>query len=218
MNITVAGILVAGGKSSRMGGGDKCMRLLAGKPILEHIIERVGPQVSQLVINTNGDPKRFSSFGLQVILDSVDGYFGPLAGVLSGMEWTKKNLSDCKWIVTIATDTPFLPANLVQRLIEAATNYSADVTFASSAQRRHPVFGLWPVSLSDDLRHALIHEGIRKIDHWANKYNCVEVAFDEELVDPFFYINKPDDLVQAELLLDSYKLSTNNNYIHSKKG
>ena len=203
MNNMVAGILLAGGKSRRMGGGDKCMNLLDGKPILGHIIECVGPQVSQLVINTNGDPKRFSSFGLQVILDSVEGYFGPLAGVLSGMEWAKNHFSECKWIVTFATDTPFLPTDLVERLIESATYYSADVTFAASANRRHPVFGLWPVSLSEDLRYALIHEGIRKIDHWADKYDCIEVIFDEELVDPFFNINKPEDLVQAELLLNN---------------
>tara|TARA_B110000196_G_scaffold319281_1_gene336908 strand:+ start:18715 stop:19353 length:639 start_codon:yes stop_codon:yes gene_type:complete len=202
-NKMVAGILLAGGKSRRMGGGDKCMNLLNGKPILEHIIECVDPQVNQLVINTNGDPKRFSSFGLQVILDDVEGYLGPLAGILSGMEWAKKNVLECKWIATFATDTPFLPPNLVQRLIETATYYSADVTFASSSERRHPVFGLWPVSLSEDLRHALIYEGIRKIDHWADKYNCAEVSFDEELVDPFFNINKPEDLVQAEFLLSN---------------
>ena len=197
----VAGILLAGGQSRRMGGGDKCLRLLGGQPILARIIERVAPQVSRLVINANGDPDRFASFGVPVAADTVDGYAGPLAGVLTGMEWVAANASECTWIATFATDAPFLPDDLVERLCEAVSSGAADMACALSNGRRHPVFGLWPVVLSAELRNALVVRGVRKVDDWTDGYNLGEVEFAVDAIDPFFNVNRPEDLTFAESYL-----------------
>lgn len=197
----VAGVLLAGGQSRRMGGGDKCLRSLGGLPILARIIETVAPQVSRLVINANGDPDRFASFGVPVAADTVDGYAGPLAGVLTGMEWVAANAPECDWIATFATDAPFLPDDLVERLCEAVSNGTADMACALSNGRRHPVFGLWPVALSAELRRELVVRGVRKVDDWTDGYNRREVEFAVDAIDPFFNVNRPEDLVAAESYL-----------------
>jgi len=197
----VAGVLLAGGQSRRMGGGDKCLRPLGGQPILARIIETVAPQVSRLVINANGDPDRFASFGVPVAADTVDGYAGPLAGVLTGMEWVAVNAPECVWIATFATDAPFLPDDLVERLCEAVSNGAADMACALSNGRRHPVFGLWPVALSAELRRALVVRGVRKVDDWTDGYNRREVEFAVDTIDPFFNVNRPEDLTTAESYL-----------------
>ncbi len=197
----VAGVLLAGGQSRRMGGGDKCLRPLGGQPILARIIETVAPQVSRLVINANGDPERFASFGVPVAADTVDGYAGPLAGVLTGMEWVAANAPECVWIATFATDAPFLPDDLVERLCEAVSNGAADMACAQSNSRRHPVFGLWPVALSAELRSALVVRGVRKVDDWTDGYNRREVEFAVDAIDPFFNVNRPEDLTAAESYL-----------------
>lgn len=197
----VAGVLLAGGQSRRMGGGDKCLRPLGGQPILARIIETVAPQVSRLVINANGDPERFASFGVPVAADTVDGYAGPLAGVLTGMEWVAANAPECDWIATFATDAPFLPDDLVERLCEAVSNGAADMACAQSNGRRHPVFGLWPVALSAELRRELVVRGVRKVDDWTDGYNRREVEFAVDAIDPFFNVNRPEDLVAAESYL-----------------
>ncbi|MCZ6511620.1 MAG: molybdenum cofactor guanylyltransferase MobA [Alphaproteobacteria bacterium] len=197
----VAGVLLAGGQSRRMGGGDKCLRPLGGQPILARIIETVAPQVSRLVINANGDPERFASFGVPVAADTVDGYAGPLAGVLTGMEWVAANAPECDWIATFATDAPFLPDDLVERLCEAVSNGTADMACALSNGRRHPVFGLWPVALSAELRRELVVRGVRKVDDWTDGYNRREVEFAVDAIDPFFNVNRPEDLVAAESYL-----------------
>ena len=197
----VAGVLLAGGQSRRMGGGDKCLRPLGGQPILARIIETVAPQVSRLVINANGDPDRFASFGVPVAADTVDGYAGPLAGVLTGMEWVAANAPECDWIATFATDAPFLPDDLVERLCEVVSNGTADMACALSNGRRHPVFGLWPVALSAELRRELVVRGVRKVDDWTDGYNRREVEFAVDAIDPFFNVNRPEDLVAAESYL-----------------
>ncbi|MCZ6839698.1 MAG: molybdenum cofactor guanylyltransferase MobA [Alphaproteobacteria bacterium] len=197
----VAGVLLAGGQSRRMGGGDKCLRPLGGQPILARIIETVAPQVSRLVINANGDPDRFASFGVPVAADTVDGYAGPLAGVLTGMEWVAANAPECDWIATFATDAPFLPDDLVERLCEAVSNGTADMACALSNGRRHPVFGLWPVALGPELRRELVVRGVRKVDDWTDGYNRREVEFAVDAIDPFFNVNRPEDLVAAESYL-----------------
>lgn len=197
----VAGVLLAGGQSRRMGGGDKCLRPLGGQPILARIIETVAPQVSRLVINANGDPERFASFGVPVAADTVDGYAGPLAGVLTGMEWVAANAPECDWIATFATDAPFLPDDLVERLCEVVSNGTADMACALSNGRRHPVFGLWPVALSAELRRELVVRGVRKVDDWTDGYNRREVEFAVDTIDPFFNVNRPEDLVAAESYL-----------------
>ena len=152
----VVGVLLAGGQARRMGGGDKCLRRLGERTILEQVIERARPQVAALVLNANGDPARFADFGLPVIPDVIEGFAGPLAGVLTGMDWARTHRADCPWIATIATDTPFFPPDLVGRMLRAVERQAADLACAASDGRAHPVFGLWPVRLADDLRSALV--------------------------------------------------------------
>ncbi|MEM7222897.1 MAG: molybdenum cofactor guanylyltransferase MobA [Pseudomonadota bacterium] len=199
----VAGVLMAGGQSRRMGGGDKCLRDLAGKPILAHILERARPQVAAMVLNANGDPARFAAFGQPIVADSVEGFAGPLAGVLSGMEWAAATLPGCRWIVSFACDAPFLPLDLAKRLMDAVKEEGADMACAQSLGRDHPVFGLWPLALKDELAHAMTEEGLRKVDLWTGRYRLARVAFAPletaaGPLDPFFNTNRPEDLEQAE--------------------
>jgi molybdenum cofactor guanylyltransferase len=194
----VVGVLLAGGQARRMGGGDKSLRRLGDRTILEHVIERVRPQVAALVLNANGDPARFARFGLPVAADVIEGFAGPLAGALTGMEWTRRHRPDCAWIATIATDSPFLPEDLVARLGRAVEG--ADLACARSGGRAHPVFGLWPVRLAEDLRRAMV-EGVRKVDLWTARHRLVEVDFAADPIDPFFNTNRPEDLAEAERLL-----------------
>ena len=197
----VVGVLLAGGQARRMGGGDKCLRALAGKPILAHVIERIRPQVETLVLNANGDPERFEPFGLPVVSDVVGDFAGPLAGVLTGMDWASAHRPGCPWIVTIATDTPFLPRDLVSSMMDAVQEQKAELACAVSDGRTHPVFGLWPVSLAEALRCAMVEEDLRKVDRFTARYRLAEVAFASEPFDPFFNTNRPEDLEEAERLL-----------------
>lgn len=199
----VVGVLLAGGQARRMGGGDKCLRRLGETTILEHVIARARPQVATLVLNANGDPGRFAAFRLPVVADVVEGFAGPLAGVLSGMDWTRAHRPDCPWIATIATDTPFFPGDLVARMLAAGQEDDAELACAGSGGRAHPVFGLWPVRLADELRAAMIEEGIRKVDVWTARHRLVEVPFATDPIDPFFNTNRPEDLAEAERLLDA---------------
>ena len=203
----VLGVLLAGGQARRMGGGDKCLRPLGGRPILARVIERAAPQVRALLLNANGDPARFAAFGLPVAADVVEGFAGPLAGVLSGMEWARAERPGCPWIATIATDTPFFPGDLVARLLAAIERESADLACAASAGRTHPVFGLWPVGLADDLRRAMLKEGIRKVDVWTARRRLAVVDFPTTPLDPFFNTNRPEDLAEAERLLERQQVS-----------
>ncbi len=199
----VLGCVLAGGLARRMGGGDKGFLSLGGKPILERVIERIEPQVSSLVINANGDPERFARFGIPVVPDSVEGFAGPLAGVLAGLEWTRTHAPSAQWVVTAATDTPFFPPDLVSRFLAACEGGQADLAAASSRGRAHPVFGLWPVRLAEDLRRAMTEEGIRKVDLWTARHSLALVDFDAPY-DPFFNANRPEDLSQAEALLKAF--------------
>lgn len=197
----VVGLLLAGGLSRRMGGGDKTLRLLAGRPVLAHVIERIGPQLRRLCLNANGDPARFASFGLPVVPDSIEGFAGPLAGVLAGLDWAAGNAPDCPWVVSVPTDAPFLPRDLVARLLAPCARGEADMACATSAGQAHPVVGLWPVALRAELRHALAEEQIRKVDLWTARYRLAPVEFSAEPVDPFFNANRPEDLAEAERLV-----------------
>ena len=201
MTEPVAGVLLAGGKSRRMGGGDKCLLELAGRPVLDRIIRRVRPQVGPLVLNANGDGARFAGFGLPVAADVVDGFAGPLAGVLTGLEWAAANAPGCDWMASFACDAPFVPADLVARLIDAVAADGADMACARSGGRDHPVFGLWPVRLAAALRSAVVDEAIRKVDLWTARYRLVRADFAADPVDPFFNLNSPDDMARAEELL-----------------
>ena len=198
---SVLGVLLAGGRARRMGGGDKCLRRLGDRTILAHVVERARPQAGALLLNANGDPERFAGFGLPVAADVVEGFVGPLAGVLTGMEWARAHRPDLPWIATVATDTPFFPRDLVSRMLAAVAAGGADLACAASAGRAHPVFGLWPVRLAVDLRRAMVDEEIRKVDLWTARHRLVEVIFPATAVDPFFNTNRPDDLAEAERLL-----------------
>jgi molybdenum cofactor guanylyltransferase len=198
--MNVVGLLLAGGQSRRMGGGDKALRLLAGQTFLARIIERLRPQVAALVLNANGDPARFAGFGLPIVADGVPDFAGPLAGVLAGLDWAAVQRPDCSHIVSVATDAPFLPRDLVARLAESLLAAGADLACAASGGRAHPVFGLWPVRFREDLRQALVAEHIRKVDLWTARHKLVTVPFADRPVDPFFNANRPEDLDAAAAL------------------
>lgn len=197
----VAGIILAGGQSRRMGGGDKALRTLGGETLLSRVIARARPQVRALALNANGDPARFSAFALPVIADAVPGFAGPLAGVLTGLEWARANAPGLDWLASFATDAPFLPRDLVARLLRAAESETADLACAASGGRNHPVFGLWPMRLAVDLRRAVVEEGIRKVEDWTGRYQVAIVDFPARPFDPFFNANRPEDLAEAEQLL-----------------
>ena len=197
--MTVAGIVLAGGQSRRMGGGDKCLRPLAGRPILAHIIERARPQVAALALNANGDPRRFAGFGLPVVADSIADFAGPLAGVLAGLDWAATLEPETTHVASFAGDAPFLPLDLVARLAAAVASGHA-IACAGSGGRVHPVFGLWPVALRENLRAALAVEGIRKVDQWTGRFRLAVVEFAAAPLDPFFNTNRPEDLAEAERL------------------
>lgn len=200
MSARPVGILLAGGLARRMGGGDKCLLPLAGRPLLAHVIDRLAPQVERLAINANGDPARFAAFGLPVVADPVPDFAGPLAGVLAGLEWAAAHVPAARDIVTLPGDGPFLPRDLVARLEEGRAAAGADLACACSGGQPYPVIGLWPIRLMADLRDALLREGIRKVDRWTARYRLAEVEFPSAPIDPFFNANTPDELAEAELL------------------
>ncbi len=197
----VIGIILAGGRSQRMGGGDKCLRPLGGRPLLAHVIERLRPQVDRIALNANGDPARFADFGLPVIADSVADFAGPLAGVLAGMQWASTHLPQAHYIVTAPGDGPFLPRDLVQHLAAQLIAEDAELAVAASAGQTYPVVGLWPVRLRDALRQALTIERQHKVDAWTARYRRVTVEFPTDPVDPFFNANTPEHMAEAERML-----------------
>ncbi|HTZ37913.1 MAG TPA: molybdenum cofactor guanylyltransferase MobA [Stellaceae bacterium] len=199
--MSVAGVLLAGGLARRMGGGDKPLRRLAGRPLLDHVVERLQPQVAALVLNANGDPTRFAGYRLPVVADSIPDYAGPLAGILAGLDWTAEHRPDCPLVVSVPTDAPFLPRDLVARMAQALAAAGADLACAASGGQPHPVVGLWPVRLREELRRALTAEVIRKVDVWTARYRLATVAFPDRPIDPFFNANRPEDLEAAAALI-----------------
>ncbi len=214
----IAGVVLAGGLSRRMfagrsgasadarGGGDKTLLGLGEKSMLACVIERLRPQVSTLAINANGDPARFKSFGLPVVADTIDGFVGPLAGVLAGLRWARESVPNARWVASVSGDAPFLPADLVSRLVGAVEHRGNAIAIAQSGDEVHPVIGLWPIALADDLDAAL-RGGLRKVLHWTDKHGTVPVAFEitavgNERVDPFFNANTPEELAEARRLMD----------------
>ena len=201
----IVGVVLAGGLARRMGGGDKGLIELEGRPILDHVLERLAPQVTRIVINANGEPARLAGYGLPIVPDSIEGFAGPLAGVLAGMEWAARECPEASWIVTAATDTPFFPRDLVVRLQRAVADQDADMACAASGSRHHPVFGLWPVALGPDLRHAMRTEDIRKVDAWTARHRLAVAGFADQHYDPFFNVNRPDDVGQAQRIATEYR-------------
>ncbi len=200
MTIDIPGVLLAGGLARRMGGGDKPMRTIGGRTILERLIARLKPQCDQLILNANGDPARFAAFGLPVIADGVADFPGPLAGILAALDWVAASRPEVSLVLSAAADCPFLPRDLVARLHRALVDEKAQLAVAASDGQSHPVIGLWSVALRDELRHALVVEDVRKIDRWTARYRLATVTWPTTPLDPFFNANTMDDIAEAEHL------------------
>jgi molybdenum cofactor guanylyltransferase len=196
----IPGVLLAGGLARRMGGGDKPMRQIAGRTILDRVIARLKPQCDGLIINANGDPARFAAFGLPVIADSVADFPGPLAGILAALDWAAINRPEVSLLLSAAADCPFLPRDLVSRLHQALIAENAQLAVAASDGQSHPVIGLWSVALREELRHSLVVEDIRKIDRWTARYRLATVAWPTTPLDPFFNANTVEDIAEADRL------------------
>lgn len=193
----IPGVILAGGLGRRMGGGDKPLRSLAGRPLLSHVIDRLASQCGPLAINANGDPARFAAFGLPVMADDVVGG-GPLAGVLVAMEWASATLGPAAVVLTAPGDCPFLPHDLAIRLETERRNRAAAIACAVSGDRRHPLTAVWRADLRFALRDALEHEGMRRVGDWVARHSVATVTWDAAPIDPFFNANTPEDLAEAE--------------------
>ena len=203
MTIETFGLVLAGGLARRMGGGDKALIRIGNETILRRALARLTPQVSGFVLNANGDPARFSSYGFPVVADSVPDFAGPLAGILAGLDWVAASRPGIEWVVSVPGDCPFLPRDLVARLHAARTTEAKPLACAHSGDWRHPVVALWRVALREDLRHALIVEDLRKIEVWTARHGVALADWPTEPVDPFFNVNTPEDVAMATRLAAS---------------
>ena len=194
------GVVLAGGRARRMGGVDKARLDVGGTTILQRVLRRLTPQCNTLILSTNDDPARFADTGLPVVADSVAGFAGPLAGILSALDWMAGNAGAIQWLLSVPSDCPFLPRDLALRLHEAQQRANARLACAGSGQRRHPVIALWPVALREDLRRAVAVEGVRKVDEWTARYPVGIAEWPAEPIDPFFNVNTPEDAAEAERL------------------
>ena len=202
------GLVLAGGLARRMGGGDKARITISGVTILERVLACLEPQCTNLVINANGDPARFADTKLPVVADSVPDFAGPLAGILAGLDWAALHLPECEWVASVPADCPFLPNDLVARLHAARAAAGAPLSCARSGKWRHPVVGLWPLALRDDLHRALVAEGLRKIEIWTARHGVAIADWPAEPVDPFFNVNTPEDAAQAQAMAAKYRVAT----------
>jgi len=198
---SVFGVLLAGGLARRMGGGDKPLLTLDGRPLIAHAIARLAPQCGRLAINANGDPARFTEFGLPVVADSVAGYAGPLAGVLAGMDYAAMHEPQVRYLLSAPADTPFPPVDLVVRLKGALENAGAAIAVAASGERTHHAIALWVISLREPLRQSLTQEDERKVSAFIARHPHVAVDWPVAPYDPFFNVNRPDDLARAAAIV-----------------
>jgi molybdenum cofactor guanylyltransferase len=198
------GLVLAGGLARRMGGGDKARITIGGASILQRVLACLTPQCSRIIINANGDLARFADTGLPVIADSVPNFAGPLAGILAGLDWAAQNVPAAEWLVSVPGDCPFLPKDLATRLHEARATSNVPLACARSGEWRHPVVGLWPTRLREDLRHALMSEGLHKIELWTARHGIAIAAWPTAPFDPFFNVNTPKDVAQAEAIAARY--------------
>lgn len=203
MSQSPACVILAGGLARRMGGGDKPLKTIGGETILDRVIDCVTPQCAAIALNANGDPIRFAQWSLPVVADSIEGFAGPLAGVLAGMDWAAEHAPQASFLLSVAADCPFLPKDLVTKLESVREAANADICVAHSGDQAHPVIALWRVSLREDLRHALAVENMRKIDRWTARYKMARADWLVEPVDPFFNANSPEDIAEAERLLSA---------------
>lgn len=193
------GLVLAGGLARRMGGGDKARIKIAGITILDRVLATLSGQCVGMAINANGDPERFADTGLEVVQDSVPDFAGPLAGILAGLDWLAKLNNGIEWMVSVPGDCPFLPDDLVERLHQARREMGAGVPLACarSGEWRHPVVGLWPLALRENLRQALEVEGLHKIEVWTARHGVAIADWPDQPVDPFFNVNTPEDAERA---------------------
>jgi molybdenum cofactor guanylyltransferase len=198
------GLVLAGGLARRMGGGDKAMIRIGGVTILDRVLARLRPACTAIVINANGDPARFAPFRSPVVPDSVPDFAGPLAGILAGLDWAAAHAEGIAWIASVPGDCPFLPKDLVARLHAARRAAGTPLACARSGEWRHPVVGLWPVNLRDELRRALTVDGLRKIEVWTARHGVAIADWPDRPVDPFFNVNTPEDAAAAERLADEF--------------
>ncbi len=187
-----------------MGGGDKARIKIDGASILQRVLACLSPQCGRVIINANGDATRFADTGLPVVADSVPDFAGPLAGILAGLDWAAANAPAIEWLVSVPGDCPFLPKDLVTRLHEVRAASNVPLACARSGEWRHPVVGLWPVSLREDLRHALIGENLHKIELWTARHGIAIAEWPAVPFDPFFNVNTPKDAAQAEAIAAKY--------------
>ena len=200
------GLILAGGLARRMGGGDKARIAIGGVTILDRVLATLSGQCTGIIINANGDPKRFADTGLEVVPDTVPDFAGPLAGILAGLDWLAKQDNGVEWLVSVPGDCPFLPDDLVERLHQARREKGAGVQLACarSGEWRHPVVGLWPLALRADLRKALVEEDLRKIEVWTARHGIAIAEWPTEPIDPFFNVNTPEDAAKAEKIVAGF--------------
>jgi molybdopterin-guanine dinucleotide biosynthesis protein A len=196
--------VLAGGLARRMGGGDKARIRVGGATILARVLACLKPQCERIIINANGDPARFADTGLQVVPDDVPDFAGPLAGILAGLDWAAAHAPQIEWLLSVPGDCPFLPKNLLARLHQARLASGMPLACARSGEWRHPVVGLWPVALREDLRRAVAQEGLHKIEIWTGRHGIALADWQAAPVDPFFNVNTPDDAARAEALVAQY--------------
>jgi molybdopterin-guanine dinucleotide biosynthesis protein A len=195
--VPTLGLVLAGGQARRMGGGDKASLQVGGKTILARVLARLKPCCDPILLNANGDPARFARYELPVVADSVPDFAGPLAGILAGLDWAAKEAPGIEWLASAPGDCPFLPNDLVPRLHAVRIAEKKPLACARSGEWRHPVAGLWPVALREDLRRALA-EGLHKIEAWTGRHGVAFAAWPDQPFDPFFNVNTPEDLAKAE--------------------
>ncbi len=192
------GLVLVGGLARRMGGGDKTRIRIGGKTILERVLARLKPQCAEVILNANGAPARFADTGLPVVPDTVPGFAGPLAGILAGLDWTATHAPAITDVASVPGDCPFLPGDLVARLSAARQAAGVPLACARSGDWRHPVVGLWPVALRQDLRKALVEEDMHKIETWTARHGIAVGDWPATPIDPFFNVNTPADAAEAE--------------------
>ena len=191
------GLVLAGGLARRMGGGDKALIEIGDRAILDRVLETLQPQLDGIILNANGDPARFARFGLPVVSDDIPDFAGPLAGILAGLDWLAVHRPEIEWMVSVPGDCPFLPTDLVQRLHAVREEAGTKLACARSGDWRHPVVGLWHVSLRDDLRHAIVVEDLHKIEVWTARHGIAIAEWPDTPFDPFFNVNTPEDRARA---------------------
>ena len=204
-NNDLCAVILTGGRSSRMGGGIKSLKKFNNKYIFDRVFENLQTQVNKVIINSNDSENLFVKYNVEVIKDSLEGYLGPLAGLHATLEWLNKNAPYINWLVTVPGDTPFIPINLVKKLLDKVKNSNHKIVLAQSNGKTHPIIGIWHSNLFESLKNSL-NSGNRKIMDWASQHSLEYVEFANSKYDPFFNINCNEDLIKAKEI-------ENNNYL-----